>query len=555
MSRMFLQILIFLLFATTGKSTCYWNGSIDSEWFKLSNWQSELVPTVHALILGDNSLHYPVIGHPSNRTVYYPDSECCSQGSHCAQLPGDINGDGRVNINDLRVLSMNWLYCANPIEVNIPYLSFNWHPGFMASPAKLTVGNNGVLKVATAMVINRDLNLPASHHGGTAILNIKGGNVVVDSLLISEASDSVAHMKIEKSGSLRLKNIDWGGGLATIHLKPDTYVFLEGNRVSDVEQWVQQGKITTEGENFQVGCKFNSPVPGLTAVYTYVAADDKPWLNVQKVRVSAAQVEIHTGNELQVIEQHIQQAGADGSQLIVLPEYCMGVFYQDSSTNLNRIKELAQEHNIYVVIGGWEEYEQNAFVNRIQDGYSNTVVIIDRQGQIIGKYSKTHKAVGSPPYFWPPNADDAEWTMRAGSEYPVFQLDFAKIGIMVCYDGFFPESAHILSLKGAEIVLWLNGREGAIEDFIVKSDMFRSYCAMIATNLAPGSGTCIGSFPATILAQITQPGNHYITAEIDLKSLRLHRKNSRVFHQRRPEIYFPIAETHRPWRDYDGWQE
>ena len=145
--------------------------------------------------------------------------------------------------------------------------------------------------------------------------------------------------------------------------------------------------------------------------------------------------------------------------------------------------------------------------------------------------------------------------MNPGNEFPVFDLDFGAIGLMTCYDGYFPESARILSLKGAEIVCWINGREGSIEDHLVKADMARNYIAMIATDLAAGSGTVIATYPATILARAETTGDKYLTAVIDLEALRIQRKHSRVFNQREPGKYGTITENISPQDKYKGWRE
>ena len=108
--------------------------------------------------------------------------------------------------------------------------------------------------------------------------------------------------------------------------------------------------------------------------------------------------------------------------------------------------------------------------------------------------------------------------MKRGRDFPVFDLDFGRIGILTCYDGWFPESSRILSLKGAEILVWINGRRGTVEDFLVKSAMFQNEVAMVATNQAYGSGTMIGQWPAQILAACTEPEEGYITATIDLET-------------------------------------
>ena len=269
------------------------------------------------------------------------------------------------------------------------------------------------------------------------------------------------------------------------------------------------------------------------------------------VKIAAAQVEIHTGNEVDVIVGYINQAGKDKADIIVLGEYLLGPFFK-TSEGIQRVAKAAKENNIYVVVGGWEEFEKGAFAVKKKNAYANTALIFDRSGKIIGRYNKTHKAIGANEYCWPPKGDEHEWLMKAGDEYPTFQLDFGRIGIMTCYDGFFPESATSLSLNGAEIILWMNGRAGPVEDFIVKADMFRNYCAMVSTNLAPGSGTMIGTWPAGLLAHITETGNHYIIADVDLKQLRRYRKNSRIFHQRRPDLYKAVTEKHEPWKVYES---
>ncbi len=71
----------------------------------------------------------------------------------------------------------------------------------------------------------------------------------------------------------------------------------------------------------------------------------------------------------------------------------------------------------------------------------NTAVLIDRQGRIAGTYRKVH-------------LPREEWKkgVQPGSEYPVFETEFGKVAIQICYDWFFPESTAIFALGGAEII-------------------------------------------------------------------------------------------------------
>ncbi len=133
--------------------------------------------------------------------------------------------------------------------------------------------------------------------------------------------------------------------------------------------------------------------------------------------------------------------------------------------------------------------------------------------------------------------NDPEWVMEPGKELPVFDFDFGRVGVMTCYDGWFPEPARVMSLRGAEMIVWINGRGGTVEDFIVKSTVFRSHVAMVTANQAYGSGTMIADWPARILSRSPDKTESYITATINLKKIRQIRSTSRNFQQRRPDLY------------------
>jgi predicted amidohydrolase len=71
----------------------------------------------------------------------------------------------------------------------------------------------------------------------------------------------------------------------------------------------------------------------------------------------------------------------------------------------------------------------------------NTAVLLGRSGEIVGKYRKTHL----PP-------QEVESGLTPGETYPVFDTDFGRVGIEVCWDHFFPEVAMCLARNGAEVI-------------------------------------------------------------------------------------------------------
>jgi predicted amidohydrolase len=96
--------------------------------------------------------------------------------------------------------------------------------------------------------------------------------------------------------------------------------------------------------------------------------------------------------------------------------------------------ELAQQHNLYIVAGLVE-----------RDGHLiyNVAVLLGPDGKVAGKYRK----VCLPRM-------EVEDGVTAGTDYPVFQTRFGTVGMMVCYDGFFPEVARELTGRGAEVIAW-----------------------------------------------------------------------------------------------------
>ncbi|MEZ6063998.1 MAG: carbon-nitrogen hydrolase family protein [Planctomycetaceae bacterium] len=285
------------------------------------------------------------------------------------------------------------------------------------------------------------------------------------------------------------------------------------------------------------------------------SADDAVGVDRDLVKVAAVQIIGYDKGDLpregfdpaaQMIS-YIDKAGGDGAQLVVFPEYVLG-HIRVPGPETERIAARAKANSIYVIVGCWEEFPDGTF--------ANTALIFGRTGEIVGKYRKTHAAVdhfeGSPPWTKPLSdksrdwmlQNDPEWVMEAGQDLPVFELDFGKVGIMTCYDGWFPEPPRVMSLKGAELIVWINGRGGSVEDFIVKSTMFQSHVAMITTNQAYGGGTMIADtqqWPARIIARCPDQQEAWISGTINLKQVRQVRASSRNFAQRRPDLYGRLA--------------
>lgn len=98
-----------------------------------------------------------------------------------------------------------------------------------------------------------------------------------------------------------------------------------------------------------------------------------------------------------------------------------------------RLSRLAKNLHSYVVAGIYERSEPLIY---------NTAVLLDRDGNLVGRYRKTHL----------PN-EEWEKGLTAGDSYPVFETDFGKVGILICWDARFPEPCRSMARQGASLIL------------------------------------------------------------------------------------------------------
>ncbi|MBN2288773.1 MAG: carbon-nitrogen hydrolase family protein [Candidatus Glassbacteria bacterium] len=142
----------------------------------------------------------------------------------------------------------------------------------------------------------------------------------------------------------------------------------------------------------------------------------------------------------------VEQAGREGCDIVCLGEgiNMIGVAVGDTyaryadiaepvpGPTTERLGELARKHRMYIVAALGEREERAVY---------NTAVLIDRQGRVAGKYRKVYLPEG-----------ELEDGCAPGNSFPVFDTDFGRIGMMICWDSWFVDPARALSLQGAEII-------------------------------------------------------------------------------------------------------
>ncbi len=244
-------------------------------------------------------------------------------------------------------------------------------------------------------------------------------------------------------------------------------------------------------------------------------------------------------------EEKIREAWENGADIICLPEafntgyYCFN--YQamcelaepiDGKT-ITAMRSLARELGVHIIAPIICEAEPGTV--------ENTAVFINGAGGILGTYSKTHLA------------EDERLYMTRGKSYPVFHTRFGPIGILICYDICFPETATILANRGAGIIIcpaaWRGGsyfREWMDIDAAARALDNTMFVALLnrvgeLPNAPFCGGTQVVGPTGNLVAQCSADKEEILYQEIDLNEVIETRKSNTVLFDRHPEDYWPLT--------------
>ncbi len=175
--------------------------------------------------------------------------------------------------------------------------------------------------------------------------------------------------------------------------------------------------------------------------------DPVPKPQSRTVRLATVHYQPRSGQtpleKCQQFERFIAEASSQDVDLLVLPEtltyYSTKGSYADAAEPIpgpstDYFGQLAKKYDIHIVAGLLEREGHLIY---------NVSVLLGPDGRIIGKYRKVTLPRG-----------EIEGGVTPGSEYPVFDTAIGKVGMMICYDGFFPEVARELTNRGAEVIAW-----------------------------------------------------------------------------------------------------
>ncbi len=175
----------------------------------------------------------------------------------------------------------------------------------------------------------------------------------------------------------------------------------------------------------------NRPRAAAAAVLLLLTAFAAEAADVVRLAV-VSQVWSDEGRTLGAVLAKLDEAAAQGADLVLLPQECVNAPPEAIPGPISRaIAQKAQKHKLYVVANLRETRGARSYV---------TSLLIDRRGNLLGKYRKSHKL--------------PDETMDLGDELPVFDTDFARVAMRIGTDRFFPEIDLVYAARGARAVLW-----------------------------------------------------------------------------------------------------
>ena len=155
---------------------------------------------------------------------------------------------------------------------------------------------------------------------------------------------------------------------------------------------------------------------------------------------------------IEKLKQNIRHCASEGAQLIVLQELHNGLYFcQTENTQLFDLAEtipgpstetfgaLAKELNIVLVL--------SLFEKRAPGVYHNTAVVIEKDGTIAGKYRKMH-IPDDPAYY------EKFYFTPGDLGFQPIQTSLGKLGVLVCWDQWYPEAARLVALAGADLLIY-----------------------------------------------------------------------------------------------------
>lgn len=271
----------------------------------------------------------------------------------------------------------------------------------------------------------------------------------------------------------------------------------------------------------------------------------------ERFDVALAQIDCKPGDKvgnLKKIEQAAVRAQKQGAELLILPELSLtGYVVRDQiyelaeeipGPSVKRIEAFAKKAGLHIIFG-MPELSKNT-----QATLHNTAVLVGPKG-FIGKYRKmylpTHSIFEEKRYF------------RPGYQPAVFDTDLGKIGLIVCYDIYFPEVVRLTRLEGAQLIVCISASPAVRRTFFevlttaraIENTAFLAFVnlAGIEDGLQFWGGSRLLGPNGRIIVQAKHDEADFVTATIDYSDIRSIEAFIPVLKDLRPELFDKLKKS------------
>lgn len=283
----------------------------------------------------------------------------------------------------------------------------------------------------------------------------------------------------------------------------------------------------------------------------------------RKVKVGIAQLKCEKEKEKNLNRAcgKIRELAAEGANIICLQELFSSLYFCDvedydnfslaeavpGGVTTQRFSDLARELGVVIVA--------SLFEKRAEGLYHNTVAVIDADGSFLGKYRKMH-IPDDPGYY------EKFYFTPGDLGYKTFKTRFATIGVLICWDQWYPEASRITALKGAEILFYPTAIGWALsQDEVTNDEQYQAWqtiqrshsvangVPVVSVNRTGLEGDMQfwgGSFITNAFGRVKYQAPHLEEAlhveEIDLNESNHYRMHWPYLRDRRIDSYGPIVK-------------
>jgi N-carbamoylputrescine amidase len=281
-----------------------------------------------------------------------------------------------------------------------------------------------------------------------------------------------------------------------------------------------------------------------------------------KVKVGLVQTTCTADKQqnLQKAIEKVREAAAKGAQIVCLQELFTSLYFCDvedydnfklaepiPGPSTDELSKVAAELGVVIIA--------SLFEKRTQGLYHNTTAVLDADGTYLGKYRKMH--IPDDPGFY-----EKFYFTPGDLGYKVFKTRFATIGVLICWDQWYPEAARITSLMGAEILFyptaigWASTQEPDTntEQYNAWQTIQRSHAIANGVHVVSvnrvgeeaGLKFWGGSFVANPFGSVMFQGSHHdeqvTVVDIDTNQTDHYRTHWPFLRDRRIDSYTPITK-------------